>query len=128
MIEISNCAAKTQPQLTLIQDKERKLKLNLEIRSADDVTIVHCYGRIVYRDEAVQLSEKIAGLLPYTRQLVLDLSGVEMMDSTGMRESRERPLSLHFSQFSGIGSAHTISAHAPQPYYSPWRWRRSGSH
>jgi len=62
------------------------LKLNLEIRSADDVTIVHCYGRIVYRDEAVQLSEKIAGLLPYTRQLVLDLSGVEMMDSAGLGE------------------------------------------
>ncbi len=62
------------------------MNLNLEIRSADDVTVVHCRGRIAYRDEAVELSGKIAGLLPYTRQLVLDLSGVEMMDSAGLGE------------------------------------------
>jgi anti-sigma B factor antagonist len=62
------------------------LKLNLEIRTADGVTVVSCAGGIVYCDEAVELSQKIASLLPYTRQLVLELSSVEMIDSTGLGE------------------------------------------
>jgi anti-sigma B factor antagonist len=62
------------------------LKLNLEIRAVDDVTIVHCRGRISFRDEALELSGKIADLLPNTRQLVLELSGVEMIDSAGLGE------------------------------------------
>src|ERR1035437_1167468 len=32
--------------------KELKLKLSLETRNRGDVIIVHCQGRIVYRDEA----------------------------------------------------------------------------
>ena len=66
--------------------KESKLKLRVEIQALDDVTVVSCRGRIAYRDEAVELSGKIAGLLPYTRQLVLELSEVEMMDSAGLGE------------------------------------------
>ena len=33
-------------------NKELKLKLSLETRNRGDVIIVHCQGRIVYRDEA----------------------------------------------------------------------------
>ncbi len=62
------------------------MKLNLEIHTADGVTVVSCRGRIVYRDEAVELSEKIASLLPYTRQLVLELGSVGMIDSAGLGE------------------------------------------
>jgi anti-sigma B factor antagonist len=68
------------------RDKESKLKLKLQIRYTDDVTVVHCQGRIAYRDEAVELSDKIADLLPHTRQLILELSGVEMIDSAGLGE------------------------------------------
>lgn len=32
--------------------KELKLKLTLETRNLGDVVVVHCQGRIVYRDEA----------------------------------------------------------------------------
>ncbi len=49
-------------------------KLSLEIRVSDDVTVVYCRGRIVY-DEAATLSEKLAELLPHSRQIVLELSG-----------------------------------------------------
>ena len=62
------------------------MKLNLEIRETDDVTVIHCQGRIAYRNEAVALSDKVAELLPDSRQIVLELSGVEMIDSAGLGE------------------------------------------
>ena len=80
MIEMSKLRLETP------RYKESKLKLHLQIRAADDVTVVSCKGRIAYRDEAVELSGKIADLLPHTRQLVLELSGVEIMDSAGLGE------------------------------------------
>jgi anti-sigma B factor antagonist len=67
-------------------DKESKVKLNLEIRETNDVTVIYCQGRIAYRNEAVALSNKVAELLPETRQIVIELSGVEMIDSAGLGE------------------------------------------
>jgi len=60
-------------------------KLSLEIRVSDDVTVVYCRGRIVY-DEAATLSEKLAELLPHSRQIVLELSGVNVIDGAGLGE------------------------------------------
>ena len=42
-------------------NKELKLKLSLETRNRGDVIIVHCQGRIVYRDEAAALSRVVGG-------------------------------------------------------------------
>src|ERR1700693_2827583 len=56
--------------------KELKLKLSLETRNCGDVIIVHCQGRIVYRDDAAALSRVVGEALPQARQLGLDLSGV----------------------------------------------------
>jgi anti-anti-sigma factor len=67
-------------------DKEPKLKLSLETRNHGDVIIVHCQGRIVYRDEAAALSRLVAEVLQHTGKLVLDLSGVESIDSAGIGE------------------------------------------
>jgi anti-sigma B factor antagonist len=67
-------------------DKELKLKLNLETRNRGDVVIVHCEGRIVYRDEAAALSRLVGEVLQHSRKLVLDLSGVSSMDSAGIGE------------------------------------------
>jgi anti-sigma B factor antagonist len=58
-------------------------KLSLEIHVSDDVTVVYCRGRIVY-DEAATLSGKLAELLPHSRQVVLELSGVKMIDGAGL--------------------------------------------
>src|SRR5450755_4281795 len=66
--------------------KELKLKLSLETRNRGDVIIVHCQGRIVYRDEAAALSRVVGEVLPQARKLVLDLSGVSSMDSAGIGE------------------------------------------
>jgi anti-sigma B factor antagonist len=66
--------------------KELKLKLSLETRNRGDVIIVHCQGRIVYRDEAAALSRVVGEVLPQARKLVLDLSGVSSIDSAGIGE------------------------------------------
>jgi len=66
--------------------KELKLKLSLETRNRGDVIIVHCQGRIVYRDEAAALSRVVGEVLQQARKMVLDLSGVSSMDSAGIGE------------------------------------------
>jgi anti-anti-sigma factor len=77
-----------QPEVAvaLEYDKELKLKLSLEIRNCGDVVIVLCQGRIVYRDEAAELSRVAGEVLQQARNLVLDLSGVSSMDSAGIGE------------------------------------------
>ena len=66
--------------------KESKLKLSLETRNRGDVIVVHCQGRIVYRDEAVALSRLVGEILKKGSKLVLELSGVSSMDSAGIGE------------------------------------------
>jgi anti-sigma B factor antagonist len=66
--------------------KELKLKLSLETRNQGDVIIVHCDGRIVYRDEAAALARVVGEVMQHARKLVLDLSGVSSMDSAGIGE------------------------------------------
>lgn len=74
------CAAVCEPF------KESKLKLSLETRNRGDVIIVHCQGRIVYRDEAAALSRVVGQVLQQANKVVLDLSGVSSMDSAGIGE------------------------------------------
>jgi anti-anti-sigma factor len=66
--------------------KESKLKLSLETRNRGDVMVVHCQGRIVYRDEAAALSRLVGDVLKNSDKVVLDLSGVSSMDSAGIGE------------------------------------------
>ena len=67
-------------------DKESKLKLSVEAQNHGDVIVVHCQGRVVYRDEAAALSRVVGELLHAGSKLVLDLSGVSSMDSAGIGE------------------------------------------
>ncbi len=69
-----------------VHPKEWQLKLSLETRNCGEVIIVHCQGRIVYRDEAAALSRIVGDVLTQTGNLVLDLSGVHSMDSAGIGE------------------------------------------
>jgi anti-sigma B factor antagonist len=67
-------------------EAEKKLNLSFEIRGYEGATVLGCKGRIVFRDEALALSAKVADLLPQSRQVVIDLSGVEIIDSAGLGE------------------------------------------
>ena len=62
------------------------MKLGLENRTIGDVAVLHCRGRFTYRDEATAFSQKIAELLPHARQIIVDLSGLEAVDSAGLGE------------------------------------------
>jgi anti-anti-sigma factor len=66
--------------------KEPKLKLNLETRRRGDIYVVHCHGRIVYRDEAAAFSRAVGDLLAGRGRVVVDLAGVACMDGTGLGE------------------------------------------
>jgi len=66
--------------------KESKLKLSLETRNRGEVVIVHCQGRIVYRDEAAALSRLAGEALQGGSKVVLDLGGVRSLDSAGIGE------------------------------------------
>lgn len=68
------------------REKEPKLKLSLESRNRGDVIIVHCHGRIVYRDEAAALSRVVSELMQQGSRIVLDLGGVSSIDSAGIGE------------------------------------------
>jgi anti-anti-sigma factor len=85
----TNCQTWPQPHglaAFRTQPKESKLKLSLETRNRGDVIIVHCQGRIVYRDEAAALSRLVAEILEDSGKVVLDLSGVSSIDSAGIGE------------------------------------------
>src|SRR5579862_3406495 len=77
-----------QPSLPTVfeAEKESKLKLRVETWNRGDVIIVHCQGRIVYRDEAAALSRVVGEVLHRGSKLVLDLSGVTSIDSAGIGE------------------------------------------
>jgi len=57
------------------------LRLSLETRVAEDVTVICCKGRIAYGIEAAALSGEFAELAPQTRRVVIDLGGVELIDA-----------------------------------------------
>jgi anti-sigma B factor antagonist len=71
---------------TPLRTKESQLKLSLETRHLGDVMVVHCEGRIVYRDEAAALGRVVTEALKNTREVVVDLEGVHRIDSAGLGE------------------------------------------
>ena len=62
------------------------LELILESRQAGDVMVVHCRGRMVYREEAVAVSRAVGQALQESQEVILDLGGVQSMDSAGLGE------------------------------------------
>jgi anti-sigma B factor antagonist len=62
------------------------LKLSVETRQSGDITIVHCEGRVVYRDEAVILSRVVKAALIDAQEVIVDLGKVQDMDSAGLGE------------------------------------------
>jgi anti-sigma B factor antagonist len=66
-------------------DKECTVRLDLETRKIGEAMVLYCRGRFTYRDEATAFSQKIAELL-HMRQIVVELSGLEAVDSAGLGE------------------------------------------
>lgn len=62
------------------------MKLSVETRQSGDITIVHCEGRVVYRDEAIILSRVVKAALGDSQEVIIDLTSVLDMDSAGLGE------------------------------------------
>ena len=76
----------TWPQSHGAWDRAKQSKLKFKFDTVQDLTVLRCQGRISYREEASQFSQKIAELLPQNKQLIVDLSGIEVIDSAGLGE------------------------------------------
>jgi len=63
-----------------------EVKLSLETRHLGDVIIVHCEGRIVYRDEAAALTRVVTEALQHTRKSYWILKALQRIDSAGLGE------------------------------------------
>lgn len=58
-------------------------ELNLETTKSAEESVVRCTGRITSNTTA-QLQTEVRGLIPQTKSVVLDLTNVSYMDSSGL--------------------------------------------
>jgi anti-sigma B factor antagonist len=60
------------------------VQLKLDTRTVDDIVVVDCSGKIIFGEETSQLRDTIKSLLPQHNRIVLNLSGVNYIDSGGL--------------------------------------------
>jgi anti-sigma B factor antagonist len=60
------------------------MNLKIESRAADGIAVISCQGRIVVGEEVTALRHEVKHILPATGKIVLNLSGVTYIDSTGL--------------------------------------------
>jgi anti-sigma B factor antagonist len=60
------------------------MPLKMETHISGDVLILHCTGRLVFGDETASFRERINNILLGTAQIVVNLSGIEYIDSGGL--------------------------------------------
>jgi len=65
---------------------DKKLKLTLEAGRSGGAVVLHCQGRIIFHSEARALSTIVAEVLPSARRMVVDLAGIDSLDSCGLGE------------------------------------------
>ena len=87
------------------------MKLMLETLTIEDVLVLRCQGRLTYGPETTIFSEKVAQLIPNRSQLVVDLCGVEAIDSAGLGEL---VLVLMWAQASGCSMKLAVNDHVQQ--------------
>jgi anti-anti-sigma factor len=68
------------------QTQNKKIRFTLEAGYSSSAVVLHCEGRIVFRDEARALAAIVADVLPSARRMVLDLAGVDSVDSGALGE------------------------------------------
>jgi len=57
--------------------------LNLRIYKTEDATVVQCSGRLTL-DFTATLKSEVKNLIPQSKRIVLDLTGLAFMDSSGL--------------------------------------------
>lgn len=64
----------------------QRKQLKLDVEAHTGAVVLHCQGRIIFGPEARTLTALVADLLPSARRMVVDLAGVESIDSAGLGE------------------------------------------
>ena len=62
----------------------RYMSLKMETDISGDVVILYCAGRLVFGDETAAFRERVKNILLGSQQSVVNLSGVEYIDSGGL--------------------------------------------
>ena len=65
---------------------EKKLQFTLEAGYCGGAVVLHCQGRIIFHGEARALASIVAEVLPSARRMVVDLAGIDSIDSGGLGE------------------------------------------
>jgi anti-anti-sigma factor len=60
------------------------MALRVQTEIAGDVFILRCNGRIVYGDECAVLRERVVSMLAGTPKFIINLKGVDYIDSEGL--------------------------------------------
>ena len=60
------------------------MALSVQTQISGDVFILGCKGRIVSGDECAVLRERVVSMLPGTPKIVVNLEGVDHIDSEGL--------------------------------------------
>jgi anti-anti-sigma factor len=69
-----------------IRRNENRLKLSLEACALGGAVVLHCRGRILFHGEARALATMVAEVLHSARRMVIDLAGIDSIDSVGLGE------------------------------------------
>src|SRR4030088_2898337 len=70
----------------ICKTNKKKLNLTLEAEPSGNAIVLHCKGRITFRSEAQTFSTIVAEVLPSARRMVVDLAGIDSVDSGGLGE------------------------------------------
>lgn len=68
----------------VVHRTEEDMSLKVETRQVNGISVVTCHGRIVLGEEAAGLRDTLKKVLTTSRQVVLNLSGVDYIDSSGL--------------------------------------------
>jgi len=60
------------------------MQLSINTRTVDGILIVDCHGRIVFGEESAMLRDNLRKLIAENKRIVLNLGGVNYIDSGGL--------------------------------------------
>jgi len=60
------------------------MQLSVNTRTVDGVLIVDCHGRIVFGEESAMLRDSVRKLIATNKRIVLNLGGINYIDSGGL--------------------------------------------
>lgn len=77
--------ARARQPVPVLTGSSKSLNLSLAAQGSG-VLVLHCEGRLIFQGEARRFAAIIAEVLPSAGRMIVDLSGVESIDSAGLGE------------------------------------------